>query len=119
MIIALLDPWPMCHFGGPDFPPFPSHSHPTSVFAKLLYCPDLCLLSPPLKWLTRNRAVTETAIFAETTKFRDSSHISALHPLHGVGVPEDVAGAAVFLASGEARWITGVCLPVDGGYLMQ
>ena len=27
----------------------------------------------------------------------------------------DVANAAVFLASDEARFITGVCLPVDGG----
>jgi NAD(P)-dependent dehydrogenase (short-subunit alcohol dehydrogenase family) len=29
----------------------------------------------------------------------------------------DVAGAVVFLASDEARWITGVTLPVDGGVL--
>jgi NAD(P)-dependent dehydrogenase (short-subunit alcohol dehydrogenase family) len=27
-----------------------------------------------------------------------------------------VADAALFLASDEARWITGVTLPVDGGY---
>jgi NAD(P)-dependent dehydrogenase (short-subunit alcohol dehydrogenase family) len=29
----------------------------------------------------------------------------------------DVAWAAVFLASDEARWITGVTLPVDGGVM--
>lgn len=29
--------------------------------------------------------------------------------------PEDVAEAAVFLASDAAAWITGVALPVDGG----
>jgi len=33
------------------------------------------------------------------------------------GSPWDVAHAAVFLGSDEARWITGVMLPVDGGYL--
>jgi NAD(P)-dependent dehydrogenase (short-subunit alcohol dehydrogenase family) len=38
----------------------------------------------------------------------------AKHPL-GIGQPDDVAAAAVFLASDEARWITGVALPVDGG----
>lgn len=36
------------------------------------------------------------------------------HPL-GLGDPDDVAYAAVFLASDEAKWITGVALPVDGG----
>lgn len=37
-------------------------------------------------------------------------------PLGGaMGTAEDVANAALFLASDEARFITGVCLPVDGG----
>jgi|SRR5581483_3599958 3-oxoacyl-[acyl-carrier protein] reductase len=35
--------------------------------------------------------------------------------LTDLGTPEDVAAAAVFLASAEARFITGVSLPVDGG----
>jgi NAD(P)-dependent dehydrogenase (short-subunit alcohol dehydrogenase family) len=30
--------------------------------------------------------------------------------------PEEVANAAVWLASDEASWVTGVALPVDGGY---
>lgn len=34
------------------------------------------------------------------------------------GTAWDVAWAAVFLASDEARWITGIVLPVDGGLLM-
>jgi NAD(P)-dependent dehydrogenase (short-subunit alcohol dehydrogenase family) len=32
-----------------------------------------------------------------------------------MGTAWDVANAAVFLASDEASFITGVCLPVDGG----
>lgn len=36
------------------------------------------------------------------------------HPM-GIGRPEDVAHAIVFLLSDAARWITGVSLPVDGG----
>jgi 3-oxoacyl-[acyl-carrier protein] reductase len=38
-----------------------------------------------------------------------------LIPLGRAGVPDDVAGAAVFLASDLARYVTGVTLPVDGG----
>ena len=38
------------------------------------------------------------------------------YPLERLGTPEDVAYAALFLASDEAQWITGVALPVDGGY---
>lgn len=39
----------------------------------------------------------------------------AMVPMGHMGTAWDVAAAAVFLASDEARFITGVCLPVDGG----
>ena len=39
----------------------------------------------------------------------------AKNMLPRAGVPEDVAAAAVFLASDDASFITGVVLPVDGG----
>ena len=37
-----------------------------------------------------------------------------MHPL-GLGEPDDVAYAVVYLASDEAKWLTGVTLGVDGG----
>lgn len=36
-----------------------------------------------------------------------------------VGYPTDVAAAVAFLASDEAKFITGIALPVDGGWLAQ
>lgn len=39
----------------------------------------------------------------------------AMVPMGKMGTAWDVAAAAVFLASDEAKFITGVCLPVDGG----
>jgi len=38
-------------------------------------------------------------------------------PLGRLGEPRDIAGPAVFLASDLARYVTGVTLPVDGGFL--
>ena len=40
-------------------------------------------------------------------------------PLGRVGSPRDVANAVLFLASEEADHITGVVLPVDGGFLLS
>jgi 3-oxoacyl-[acyl-carrier protein] reductase len=40
------------------------------------------------------------------------------HPLKRLGTPEDVARAAVFLASDSASWITGIILDVAGGAVM-
>ena len=36
-------------------------------------------------------------------------------PIGRTGKPEEIAAAAVFLASEESRFITGIDLPVDGG----
>jgi 3-oxoacyl-[acyl-carrier protein] reductase len=41
-----------------------------------------------------------------------------LHPLRRLGTPEDVARAALFLASDNAAWITGIALDVAGGAVM-
>ena len=52
---------------------------------------------------------------------RDASRSAAIlarTPLARWGTPADVAGAALFLASDLASFVTGVVLPVDGGYLI-
>ncbi|KAG9195124.1 hypothetical protein G6011_00244 [Alternaria panax] len=38
------------------------------------------------------------------------------HPFGGLGTPQDIAKAVVFLASDDAAWVTGIGLSVDGGF---
>ncbi|NAZ35652.1 SDR family NAD(P)-dependent oxidoreductase [Rubellimicrobium sp. CFH 75288] len=59
--------------------------------------------------------VTEQSARSRT----DPAHVAAVAartPLGRWGEPEDIAGAVLFLASSAAAFVTGVCLPVDGGY---
>ncbi|MET9860256.1 SDR family oxidoreductase [Streptomyces smyrnaeus] len=44
---------------------------------------------------------------------------AARYPMGRLGAPEDVAGAAKFLTSDEAGWITGQTLTVDGGLFLN
>ncbi|TVQ31764.1 MAG: SDR family oxidoreductase [Geminicoccaceae bacterium] len=45
--------------------------------------------------------------------------VTARTPVGRWGVPADVAGTALFLASPAAAFVTGVALPVDGGYSIR
>ena len=46
---------------------------------------------------------------------QDEKATAAMHPLHRIGEPEDVARLIVFLASDASSWMTGTIVPVDGG----
>lgn len=55
-----------------------------------------------------------TAAIRESPAYE--AHLISLHPIGRLGQDHEIAAAATFLASGDASFITGVTLPVDGGY---
>ena len=48
-----------------------------------------------------------------------AAELGAITPLGRVGTPDDIANVVVFLASPEARFITGQTISVDGGLFTQ
>ena len=61
-----------------------------------------------------------TPLTRKLTDDRESrTFLEERHPMGRLGQPEEIAAAALFLASDDASFVTGVCLPVDGGYTAQ
>jgi NAD(P)-dependent dehydrogenase (short-subunit alcohol dehydrogenase family) len=60
--------------------------------------------------------MSQSAVYSRNQEALD--FVTNQHPL-GLGKPEDVANACIFLLSDAGRWITGTNLIVDGGYLAK
>jgi NAD(P)-dependent dehydrogenase (short-subunit alcohol dehydrogenase family) len=56
--------------------------------------------------------------FARALYEHDEEGMAARFPMKRLGVPDDVAGAALFLASDASSWVTGDVIVVDGGGLI-
>ena len=59
----------------------------------------------------------QSQMMNETLKKYEKEIINSV-PRKRIGVPEDMAGAAIFLSSKASAYITGIVLPVDGGSLI-
>jgi NAD(P)-dependent dehydrogenase (short-subunit alcohol dehydrogenase family) len=66
-----------------------------------------------------NFGAAERPALSATEQQEDRDLIASLHPTGRVITPNDCAHAAVFLASAGAKNITGVNLPIDGGYIAR
>jgi len=65
--------------------------------------------------MTLGKHNARVKILANMKKTGEYEALVKMHLLGRLGEPDDVAYAAVYLASDEAKWITGLPLSVDGG----
>ncbi|MDT3399288.1 SDR family oxidoreductase [Streptomyces sp. B1866] len=63
-------------------------------------------------------AVVKTR-FAQALYEGREAEVAASYPLGRLGVPEDIGGAAAYLTSDQAGWVTGQTLVVDGGLFLN
>ena len=78
-------------------------------------CNAICPSSIPTPlmagvWETRARQAGDTSSFEA-----QQAAVATKYPLRRLGVLADCANLALFLASDESSWITGVAMPLDGG----
>ncbi len=104
----------LSYFGGPLIPAYTASKGGVAQLTKAL----------AVAWAPegiRVNAIAPGWIATELTRglVEDDGRSAAIlqrTPMQRWGEPGDVAGAAVFLCSDAARFITGAILPVDGGY---
>jgi NAD(P)-dependent dehydrogenase (short-subunit alcohol dehydrogenase family) len=61
----------------------------------------------------------ETAIRMHGDVAKGAEEFGKLHPVGHVGEPNDIANGVVYLASDEAKFVTGTELVIDGGYTAE
>ena len=104
--------------GAADVPPYHASKGAVRLMTKtdaLTYAPDhirVNSIHPGFIWTPMvEKHLAGLGDVAEGRKAVD-----ALHPLGHMGEPDDIAWGAVYLASNEAKFVTGSELVIDGGY---
>lgn len=107
--------------GAGDVPPYHASKGAVRLMTKndaLIYAPDRIRVNsihPGFIWTPMVESFAESQ--GDVREVRKA--LDAKHPLGHVGEPDDVAWGIVYLASNEAKFITGSELVIDGGYTAQ
>jgi len=102
----------------PDVPPYHASKGAVRLMTKtdaLLYAPERIRVNsihPGYIWTPMVEGFLKSQGDVEAARPR----VDALHPLGHIGEPDDVAWGCVYLASNEAKFVTGAELVIDGGY---
>jgi NAD(P)-dependent dehydrogenase (short-subunit alcohol dehydrogenase family) len=104
--------------GGADVPPYHASKGAVRLMTKtdaLLYAADRIRVNsihPGFIWTP----MVEGHLASQGDVEEGRKAVGALHPLGHMGMPDDIAWGAVYLASDEAGFVTGSELVIDGGY---
>jgi NAD(P)-dependent dehydrogenase (short-subunit alcohol dehydrogenase family) len=104
--------------GAPDVPPYHASKGAVRLMTKtdaLIYAPDRIRVNsvhPGFIWTPMVEGHLKSA--GDVAAARRA--VDALHPLGHMGDPDDIAMGVVYLASDEAKFVTGAELVIDGGY---
>ena len=104
--------------GGADVPPYHASKGAVRLMSKndaLTYAPDKIRVNsihPGFIWTPMVEHFLDDS--GEPVEGRKA--VDALHPLGHIGDADDIAWGAVYLASDEAKFVTGAELVIDGGY---
>ncbi|MDZ4737336.1 MAG: glucose 1-dehydrogenase [Rhodospirillaceae bacterium] len=104
--------------GAPDSPPYHAAKGAVRLMAKtdaLIYAANRIRVNsihPGFIWTP----LVENELAAVGDPAATRREIELRHPLGGMGEPDDIAWGAVYLASDEAKFVTGSELVIDGGY---
>lgn len=104
--------------GAPDVPPYHASKGAVRLMTKtdaLIYAADRIRVNsihPGFIWTP----MVEAHLSSQGDVEAGRRAVDALHPLGHIGHPDDIAWGAVYLASEEARFVTGAELVIDGGY---
>jgi len=104
--------------GGADVPPYHASKGAVRLMTKtdaLIYASDKIRVNsihPGFIWTP----MVAAHLSAQGDLQAARKQADALHPLGHIGEPDDIAWGAVYLASDEAKFVTGAELVIDGGY---
>jgi NAD(P)-dependent dehydrogenase (short-subunit alcohol dehydrogenase family) len=105
--------------GGADVPPYHASKGAVRTMSKndaLSFAPDKIRVNSIHPGFIFTAMVDRYVKNAGLQHDAAKSALDALHPLGGTGHPDDIAWGVVYLASDQARWVTGSELVIDGGY---
>ncbi|MFT3665431.1 SDR family NAD(P)-dependent oxidoreductase [Piscinibacter sp.] len=105
--------------GGGDVPPYHAAKGAVRTMSKndaLTYAADRIRVNSVHPGFIFTAMVKRYARDAGLQEADARKALDAMHPLGGTGSPDDIAWGVVYLASDQARWVTGAELVIDGGY---